>query len=417
MASLKFTGNATPIRDTWTLTVTGTWSAGDTCTVTYNGKSLVITLQATSVVSVTTVATTIKEVFNASFGTTLTDTAATFTPNVGGRGIPEFAEYTATSSAGVVTLACNENGKPGGTFSVSETSTSGSLAVSHLATGTGPNDLNNAANYSGGSLPTTGDDLTLDRSVPIKWNLGALSAETLASLTITSRFDSASQLGLPARNANGYEEFRATELAIGATLVTINSGSGMIKVNFGSVQTAVTVYATGTTTESGRPACQLRGTHASNVLNVISTSTSTGVADVGWGSNGETATVATVRQDTGTVTIGTAVTLTTLTKNGGDMYLNCAATTITNGAGDLYHTTGAVTTITHSGGTFYDLGSSTYTTMTINNDAVYNADGNVAAKTITTMNFNDEGVIVDTSDRLTITNPLAFKGRLTLSQV
>jgi hypothetical protein len=416
MAAIKYVGNATPIRDTWTLTATGSWTAGDTVTITYNSKSLVITLQATSVASVTTVATTIKEAFNASFGTTLTDTAATFTPNVGGRGIPEFSEYTATSSAGVVTLACNENGKPGGTFSCSDTS-AGTLTANHLATGTGPNDLNNAANYSGGSLPTTGDDLTLDRSVPIKWNLGALSAETLASLTITSRFDSAAQLGLPARNANGYEEFRATELAIGATVVTINSGSGMIKANFGSVQTAVTVYATGSTTESGRPACQLRGTHASNVLNVIGTSTSTGTADVGWGSNGETATVATVRQDTGTVTLGTAVTLTTVTKNGGDAYVNGAATTITNGAGDLYHTTGAVTTITHSGGTWYDLGSSTYTTMTINNNAVYNADGNVAAKTVTTMNLNDEGVIVDTSDRLTITNPLAFKGRLTLSQV
>ena len=416
MAAITYTGNATSIRDTWRLTVTGTWSAGDTATITYNGKSLVVTLQATSVASVTTVATTLKEAFNASFGTTLTDTAATFTPNVGGRGIPEFAEYVATSSAGVVTLACSENGKPGGTFTVSDTS-AGTLAVSHLAAGTGPNDLNNAANYDGGVLPTNADDLTLDRSVAIKWNLGAFSAVTLASLTITPRFDSAAQLGLLARNANGYEEFRAKELAIGATVVTINAGSGLIKINFGSVQTAVTVYATGTTTETGRPACQLRGTHASNVLNVIGTSTSTSTANVGWGSNGETATVATVRQDTGTVTLGSAVTLTTVTKNGGDCYLNCAATTVTNGAGDLYHTTGALTTGTHSGGNWYDLGSATYTTLTTNNDAVYNADGNVAAKTITTLNMNDSSVIVDTADRLTFTNPIAFKGRLTLSQV
>ena len=417
MADPTYTGNATSIRDTWTITATGTFAATETVTVTYENKSLVMTLATTSAASPTTVATLIKEAFNASFGTVLTDTSATFTPNVGGRGIPQFAEYVATSSGAVVTIACSENGKPGGTFTVSDTAASGAIAVSHLATGTGPNDFNNAANYSTGSLPTNGDNLTLDRSIPIKWNLGALSAVTLASLTITPRFDSASSLGLLARNANGYEEFRATELAIGATVVTINSGSGLMKINFGSVQTAVTVYATGTTTETGRPACQLRGTHASNVLNVIGTSTSTSTASVGWGSNSETATVATVRQDTGTVTLGTAVTLTTVTKNGGDCYLNCAATTITNGAGDLYHTTGALTTGTHSGGNWYDLGSATYTTLTTSNDAVYNADGNVASKTITTFNMNDASVIVDTADRLTFTNPIAFKGRLTLSQV
>ena len=415
MAAITYTGNATSIRDTWRLTVTGTWSAGDTATITYNGKSLVVTLQATSVVSVTTVATTLKEAFNASFGTTLTDTAATFTPNVGGRGIPEFAEYTATSSAGLVTLASNENGKPGGTFTVSDTS-AGTLAVTQVATGTGPNDLNNAANYSGGSLPTNGDDLTLDRFVPIKWNLGALSAVTLASLTITPRFDSAASLGLLARNANGYEEFRATELAIGATTVTINAGSGLMKLNFGSVQTAVTVYATGTTTETGRPACQLRGTHASNVLNVIGTSTSTSTANVGWGSNGETATVATVRQDTGTVTLGTAVTLTTVTKNGGDLYVNGALTTLTNRAGDVYHSTGALTTGTHSGGTWHDLGSSTYTTLNVSNDATYNADGNVAAKTITTLSMTDAMTIVNKAGRVTANGALLPAGTLSLSQ-
>ncbi len=409
MADISYTGNATPIKDTWTITCGGTFANTETVTITYESKSLVITLGATAAASPTTVAQTVAEAFNAA---TLTY-SATYTPNGGGRSIPQWSEYTATASAGVVTIACVESGKPGGTFSVSETSASGSFSISHTATGTGPSDLGNAANYSGGSLPTTSDTLTIDRSIPIKWNLDALAAVTLASLTITSRFDSAAQLGLPSRNANGYEEFRPTELAIGATLCTISAGAGLIKINFGSVATAVTVYATGPTTDTGRPACQLQGTSAT--LAVIGATKSTSTADVGWGSNGETATLTTLTQDTGTVTIGKNTTLTTVVKNGGDLYLNNAVTTVTNGAGDLYHTAGNITTINHSGGTLHDLGTGTYTTLNLSNDAIYNADGNVVAKTITNTNMSDTSQIIDTADRLTFTNPIAWKGRLTLA--
>jgi hypothetical protein len=92
--------------------------------------------------------------------------------------------------------------------------------------------------------------------------------------------------------------------------------------------------------------------------------------------------------------------------------LYAAATTITNYAGDLYHYSGAVTTASHYAGTWYDLTTATYGTLTT--EAVYNASG-VGTKTITNATVSAGGSIVDTSDRVTYTNPIAWRGTLTVT--
>jgi hypothetical protein len=407
-------GNATAVRDTYVVTVGGTWATNDTLTITGNGKTLVTTVGST-----TTVAGVTDDVAKAYSSQTATDTTSTYLPVTGGRGIPEFAESTAVSTSTTVVITATTAGKPMPTLTVSKSSASGTVSIAHTVTATGPNHWDNTANWSTGAVPVTGDDVIIDRPISILYGLGQ-SAVTLSSLTITPRFDGSCSLGLPVRSPYGYEEFRATELAIGATTVTITSGSGLIKINFGSVQMATTVYATGSSTDSGRQACQLRGTHASNVLNVIGTGTSNTAAYVSFAENGETATVATVRQDLGTLVIGEigtgTVTLTTVNKNGGVLYLNCAATTVTNVSGDAYHGgSGNITTVTSYGGTWYDPTATTYTTLTLNNSAVYSADGNTATKTITNTTMNNTSSIVDTADRITFTNPITWRGRVTLS--
>lgn len=410
MALTKWIGNAVPIADVWTITLGGVWLATETATITALGKSVVLTVG--SLVTVEQVCTSLAEAFNS---TTFTDTTASVAPLGGGQGIPEFAELVATSTATTVVLTARTNkyGKPMPTFTVAEGSASGTIGISHTTTGTGPNDWSNADNWDTGAVPINADDVVIDRPISILYGL-AQSAVTLTSLTISARFDSTCQIGNLVRSTAGYEEWRATELAIGATTVAITTSSGMVKLNFGTVQTAVTVYATGTAVETGRTACQLRGTHAANVLNVLSTTSisSDSTSDVGWGSNAETATVATVRQESGTLTIGSAVTLTTVTKTGGTSHVHCAGTTL-NHSGTTYLWSGAWTTITAAGGTIYDYSTSTYTTLTLNNNSVYDASRNPAAKTITNCSLNDTSVIIDTADRLTFTNAPAWRGRLT----
>lgn len=406
-----YIGNAVAINHVDSITVAGTYATGDTITITGLSKTVVLTVG--SLVTNAQIATSLMQAWNSS---TFTDTTATVAPVKGGRGIPEFSELLASisvASSAVILLTGTTAGKPMPTFTVSKSSTSGTIAISHTTAATGPNDWNNTANWDTGLVPVTGDSVILDRPIPILYGL-AQSAVTLAAMTITARFDSSCQIGLLSRNPLGYEEWRATELAIGITALSITSGSGLIKINFGSVQTATTVYSTGSSVDSGRSACQLRGTHASNTLTVLSLSATSSSGDVGWGSNGETATVATVRQDAGNVTVGANVTLTTVTKNGGTIQLYCAGTTFNN-SGDAYMWSGAWTTVTSYGGTIYDFGTSTFTTMTLNNSAVYNSDGNVASKTITTLNMNDASQVVDTAGRLVFTNAIARKGRITVS--
>lgn len=412
MTAVSWVGNATPIKQVETITIGGTWVQGDTVTITVNSKTLVTAIGTT--VTVAGVCTAIAQAFNAV--SPMTDTTASYQPVTGGRGVPEMSLATAVATSTTVVVTGVTAGRPLGTYTVSKSSTSGTVSVAHTTAATGPNHWDNTVNWSTGSLPVSTDDVTVDRPVSILYGVSQ-SAVTLASLTITQRFNSASQIGLPFRNTAGFEEFLATELAISATTVTIDTQSKLIKLNLGTAQSTVTVYRTGSTSETGRNALQIRGTHASNSIQILGSEPNTTAADVGIASNGELATFATVRQDTGTLVIGQAgggtVTLTTLTKNGGTVGLYCGATTITNYSGDLYHYTGAVTTASHYAGTWYDLTTSTYGTLTVG--SVYNADGGVGAKTVTSTTLLAGGSIVDSADRVTYTNPIAWRGTLSVA--
>lgn len=411
MATVSWTGNATAIKQVETITIGGTWAQGDTVTITSNGKTLVTTIGTT--VTVAGVCTAIAQAYNST--SPMTDTTASYQPVTGGRGVPELALATAVAGTTTVVITGVTAGRPLATFTVSKSSTSGTASIAHTTAATGPNHWDNTANWSTATVPAAADDVTIDRPVSILYGL-AQSAVTLASLTVTPRFSSSAQIGNPFRNSGGFEEFQATELAISATTVTIDTQSKLIKINLGSVQSTITVYRTGTSSETGRNALQIRGTHASNSIQIIGSTPNATAADVGIAANGELATFATVRQDTGTLTIGQAgcgtVTLTTVIKNGGTLGLYAGATTITNYAGDLYHYTGAVTTASHYSGTWYDLTTATYGTLTT--AAAYNASG-VGSKTITNTTVTAGGSIVDSSDRVTFTNPITWRGTLTVA--
>lgn len=353
MASPNFVGNATPTVDTWTGTCANTWAAGDTATITHSsGKTLVITM-GTSTTTTALVADEIKRAFQSE---AFADATTTCVPALGGTVVPEFSVITASVSGSIVTFKADTSGADIGTLTLSETTAgSGTFTGAHSITASGPSWFTNTANWSTGSVPVSTDDVTFDRPVSLLYGL-AQSAITLTSQTFTPRFTSAAHVGLIRRSAVGYEQYLATELALSATTWTNRSSSSLIKQNFGSVQTTASNYSSGTSGETGRPAVQLRGTHASNVLNVYG-------GDVGWGANGETAALLTCRQEAGTLNIGSAVTLTTLTKLGGTANVYCAATTITNSSGTLNHYSGSVTTMNVNGGTVNETGSGTIGTL------------------------------------------------------
>ena len=394
MATRNWLGNALAIPEIYTITVGGTWVAGETLTLTINGKSVVLTIGTT--VTTTEVATQIANVWN---GSTL---GTAYTANVFGSAVGEFTESTAVAASSVVTITGDTAGVPF-SMSVSETSTSGTLTLNNAQDATGPNHWTNTANWSGGSLPVDSDDVVIDRPVSILYGLDQSSVQP-ASLLISSRFTG--QIGLPFRNANGYEEYRDTHLKIGPTTITSSGASSRIKINTGTDQTALTVTTTASASETGRAAFQFIGTNASNTVTVLG-------GDVGIAANsGESATVATLIQAGGTVTCGGGATLTTVRKQAGTLNIASATTTLVSDAGATTVSAGAHASITSNGGTLAYTGTGTLTALVANNSASVNFDGTTAGVTVTNATVADSASLIDTSDRVTFTNPIVWRGRL-----
>ncbi len=324
MGTLRWRGDAPAIAQVDTLTPANV-GIGDTFTATINGKSITVTATAATVANVTGLMTT---AWNAS-------------------AIPEFAEITATDSTTHVTLTADTAGKP---FTVTATEADGNASDTQTFTQatttacSGPNFWNVAANWSTGAVPIAADDVWIDSGASILYGLSN-SGATLASLNIMQSFTG--EIGLPYINEDGtieYTEYRTAYLTLEATVVNIGAGvgtgSGRIKLNLGSVQTTVNVFNSGNTAETGLGSIIIKGTHASNTLNVTK-----GDVDVAPFA-GEAATLLTVNvgylnNQTGDsdVYLGAGVTLTnaTIKVSGGRLETNSA--------------TSGTATITVSGGT------------------------------------------------------------------
>lgn len=402
MATPSFIGNAVPINYRGTITVADTWAGGDTATATINGKDLVTTVG--TLVTTSQVATSIQQAWEAS---AFTDTTASKSPTGGGPTIPEMAEITATVSGSVVTLAGDTAGVPHTVTATESTAGDGTATYSQVVAGTGPWTFGNADNWDTGTAATTGDTMIIDRAANLLYDLDK-NAVTLAELRLGERHTG--YIGLPFRNANGYEENREDYLKISATLFNCRSKSGRIKLNVGSVANTSNIYSTGATAETGRAALQFLGTSASNVVNVFG-------GDVAiCGNTGEVSTVATVRQTGGTLVIGQGGTITTVDKSGGTLNQYCGCTTLTSDSGTtrLSAGSGAFTTINHGSGTLFNEGTGTITTYNAYGGTL-DLSGDTAAVTITTLNVYDAFIINDPAGRLVLTNqPNIVNGKLTI---
>ena len=82
MAQKSFVNNAAATKAQYALTMTGTFVAGETITITMNSKTLVVTIG--TLVTLTQVATTVKEAWQSS---TFTDTTASCVPQGGGTSV------------------------------------------------------------------------------------------------------------------------------------------------------------------------------------------------------------------------------------------------------------------------------------------------------------------------------------------
>lgn len=279
----------------------------------------------------------------------------------------------------------------------------GSAGAANTVIWTGATDGNWAGpnNWSTLKAPVDGNNVYFENSsVSVTMGL-AQSAKTLATLNISQSY-------------TGSIGDDVNYLAIGATVVNIGNyngpgvptGSGRIKLNFGTVQSAVTIYNSGQPTNANKPAIMLLGTHAGNTLAVRK-----GKVGIAF-ETGETATFATINSSYTTssasdveLIIGAGTTLTTLNQTGGDNTLLAAATTITTKAGTLWiDGAGTITTLTIEGGTVTSTTTGTITTATIKTAGTLDLTKSTAARTITTTKLDAGGTLKYDPDVITLTN-------------
>lgn len=411
MANVKWQGKSSAVAQQQSFAFGGTWEANDVIRASIGSATYDFT--AGSTVTATVVSALV-----------------TAWNNLSASSYPEFAEMTASApssttflltadTAGVpfvVTLTpleANLGAADAQTIEGAGTATTGTAAVANV----GPSSWSTAANWSGGSVPTTGDNVYIEDSEDdIKYELDQ-SGVTLASLNIAASFTGT--IGLPILNTDGttYYEYRPTSLAIGATTLDVGkgsgSGSGRLKIDNGSVQTAATVRVTGSPLDDEKAAVQWKGTHASNTLSVYG-----GTADVAMGA-AETAAVATLRVGTdvsgdATVRCGSGTTLTTITQLSGSLTIGSAATTITKSGGSLRVLgTGAITTLTNSDGLFEWLSSGTITTYNGGPSSTLDASQDLRARTITTTTLTPGAAVSDPGGVVVFTNGIVLsRGKL-----
>lgn len=396
MSTRVWLGHAPAVAQVTTITYTDTWATDDTATLTINGKSITVTLGATQ--TIPALLDLLIEAWNDST-------------------IPEFAEITATEDGtDTLTLTADTAGVP---FTVSasvDTAGDGDVgSPTNSVEATGPNHWDNAANWSGGAVPVNSDDVVLANSeVSVKYGL-AQSAVTLDSLVIEQSFTG--DVGLPRTNTDGssYVEYRAQYLAIGATAFTIGkgegSGSGRLKIDNGSVQTALNVYNSGSPAETGLPAILWKGTNASNAVTVNKGSFGAAVFP------GEAATVATLRVGyttnvTGDAVVwcGDGVTLTTVNQSGGTLTAASTITTHNQTAGELIFsdkqdgTTAAITTLNLDAGAARYRATGTLVTANVGSDGVLDFRQDQRSRTVTNCNIYERSELHDPFKTVTFTN-------------
>lgn len=355
-----------------------------TWTVTCNGKNIIYTAAANTVVDVVD---GLLALWNASTE-------------------PEFEEITATNPANTaLVLTHDTEGVP---FTVTATTSgNGTHTVSTTVNASGPNCLNVGTNWSGGAVPANTDDVVFEYSdVDLLYQLDALAAITASSITVKSTFTG--NIGLPRTNANEYSEYRQRYLQLGANTVTVGDGSGSgsprVQLDLCNTAPTINVYNMAQGTETGINPLLLINTAANTVLNV--NKGSVGVAI----NAGETATITTMNvgyitniAGDSTVVCGSGTTLGTIAKLGGSVTVQSNLTTLTQHAGTTAILGSATaTTVTINDGTLEDRSSGTFTT--VNCHGIYDKRKSTTTKTCTNFNLYKGAKFYDPAGSVTLTN-------------
>ena len=390
MADIRWKGGAAGVAQVNTYAFAGTWEADDLI------RAIAGTKKADLVAGSATTNTVVTNT-DTNFDALDPDTYPELTSE-------ESGVTASVPTAGTLTLTANEPGVPftisltpleanGGAADAQTIEGAGTVTTGTVATANaGPNVWGTIYNWDTQALPADTNSVYIEGGQDILYDLDQSAIEPTL---LSSPLSYTGNIGLPKANELGdeYPEYRQDYLIIGPTTLHLGygpgQGSGRIKIDTGTDQTAVLVDGTGSPEESSVEAFLWKGTNASNVMTVRGNS-SVGVAVFG----GEVATLATLTTDEECqVRCGTGATLGTIVHRGGELTINSAVgTSLTVYVGTVtINGTGTVAQLTILGGT-----------------VVYNTTGTLGGSTV----INGDGILDFSKDprTKTVTNPIDCQG-------
>lgn len=323
---------------------------------------------------------------------------------------------TAADGTTVLTLTADTAGVE---FKALGSATGGTADITEVNTtaNAGPNDYSSTANWSEGALPGAADDVFIeDSNVDILYGLDQSAAGTYTSFHAKRTFTGVIGWNGAAGVVGDYLQIRTSKAFIGEHfLPNTASGSGRIKINFGTVASEITQYFMATSLDSPKQAFRMLAVEVGTVLKDV-ISGSAGIAT----ETGEVSTVAnalisklTSASSDASLVIGSGVTMVDLTCLGGETSLFTTASqfsgTVTSKGGSLVISgSGAVPTLNVDGGAVVPASTGLISTCNIENGSA-DFTKSVEARTVTTMNLGVNGVlsadiVKGGSGVLTITN-------------
>lgn len=274
-------------------------------------------------------------------------------------------------------------------------------------------DINTAANWSPSGVPEAADTVIFqDSTQDADTGLATLAAIALAAVHIKKSYT-----GTIGDASDTFFQFLCSTLDVGAQDGPgTQSGSGKLLLDIGTTAAAVTVWDTGSTSDAGKPALRLKAANAATTVEIKK-----GLVGIA-SEPGETATVATINggyvanpSSDVRAWIGSGVTLTTLSQDGGEIVLGCAATTVTVAAGVLTtRGSGAITTLNVYGGVAYPESSGEITTANCKGGTT-DFTRDKTARTLTSLIPQKGALVKYISTVLTITNPITSVNKLTVT--
>jgi hypothetical protein len=396
MANCIWLGSAVSVQQVRTYTVGGTPSAGDLFLLTVGAKTFSYAAAASpTAASVAAGLAAMLQASNTTLNPELAQLAIAYVaPNTW---------FTVTGMAGVpfdVQTALGADNVGSGTFNWTDT-----------IPATGPNFANAAANWSGGAVPVSGDNLFLtNSSVSILYGLD-MSSVTGVSVTVDATFTGT--VGLPRNRGTAggpsFAEYLPQYWQIGATNCTINTGGGRFKLDTGSGGTSIVVTGAASSAEAG-------------IKTILWIGTGTNTVSISKGSfaaanfPGENAAISELTQEWQTnqagdsdVRLGPGCDVATVHKTGGTLEINAATTTfLQNGIGTTTFLAGEQGSLSvYGAGSILYGEAGNYAALHVSGGAT--ADFRRGGGAITGTNTGLTGVyaLLDPAQRITFTNPIS----------